>query len=166
MLAEEHRARRDKFDVEGHEAEYRRKQDDREGGKAEVQTRHLESYIASGVDAIVLNPVDRMALGPASEMPASSPAAAGFSAGAPPKTIPIEPNEASAGVGNPSWNHVAYAEALREELDPTLVEAAHSLRSAVDLVYALALNDDPNVRKRQMTLNFSFKKVVHSISSS
>ncbi len=33
--------------------------------KADVQTKQIENYIASGMDAIVINPVDRTALGPA-----------------------------------------------------------------------------------------------------
>lgn len=38
---------------------------DNADNKPEEQTKQLESYIATGVDAIVLNPVDRTALGPA-----------------------------------------------------------------------------------------------------
>lgn len=38
---------------------------DNADNKPEEQTKQLESYIASGVDAIVLNPVDKTALGPA-----------------------------------------------------------------------------------------------------
>jgi len=34
-------------------------------GKADLQTKQIENYIASGMDAIVINPVDKTALGPA-----------------------------------------------------------------------------------------------------
>lgn len=55
-------------------------------------------------------------------------------------------------VGNPDWEQVRYAEALRESLDPQTLRAAHSIRTAMDLIFALLIDGDPAVRARQIRI--------------
>ncbi|MEM9302006.1 MAG: M48 family metalloprotease [Pseudomonadota bacterium] len=97
----------------------------------------------------------RMALGPGhvSAKPPAPPGAAAFTGESGSATeIEATPDAITAGIGNPSWGHVAYAEALLDRLDSGLVDAAHDLRRAVDLVFALGLSPSAPVRERQLTL--------------
>lgn len=88
----------------------------------------------------------RLALGGGSDLPVAPEGAAGFAGGgAQARTDRQAPAESVDGermtrdIGKPTWDHIAYAELLRDSIDSELVEAARSLRLAVDLVFALML---------------------------
>ena len=53
-------------------------------------------------------------------------------------------------VGNPSWEHVAFAANIRDHLPPVLVDSAHSIRRSIDIVLALLLDHRPAVRQQQL----------------
>ena len=55
-------------------------------------------------------------------------------------------------VGNPSWDHVAFAVSVREQLPPVLAESAHSLKRSIDVVLALLLDHRPVVLQRQLEI--------------
>jgi len=69
-------------------------------------------------------------------------------------------------VGTPSWAHVEYAAGLREQMDPVLLQAAHSLRSAIDLVMALLLDSNLDIRQRQLATITQLMGAAHSRGAS
>ncbi|MDJ0653421.1 MAG: M48 family metallopeptidase [Xanthomonadales bacterium] len=94
----------------------------------------------------------RMDLGGEPVEPAAAPAheaAMGFAAGA---TVQADAQELMEDVGNPSWDHVVYAEKLIDDLPDPLLLKVRSLRSAIDVVLALLMDREPAVRARQLEI--------------
>ncbi len=82
--------------------------------------------------------------------PASAAAGAvGLAAGA---TVAAAAPERVTAVGNPSWDHVAYAERLIDDLPDELLERSRSLQHAVDVVLALLIDGEPGLRERQLAI--------------
>ncbi len=110
-----------------------------------IDSRFDPSEIRQLAARIALEPPP-MDAGPA---PAHVSGAMGF-AGA--TSVAANTMELIAEVGNPSWDHVAYAERLIDHLPPELLERARSVQHAVDVVLALLLDTDPNLRSRQLKI--------------
>jgi len=55
-------------------------------------------------------------------------------------------------VGTISWDHVVYASTLREGIPDELLDAAHSLHTAIDVVLAVLVDDDAGVAKHQLQI--------------
>ncbi len=93
----------------------------------------------------------RMDLGAAPLDTEAAPAAAatmGFAAGT---TVAADASRL-AELGNPSWDHVAYAERLIDELPDELLERSRSLQHAVDVVLALLIDRHAAIRERQLAI--------------
>ncbi len=55
-------------------------------------------------------------------------------------------------VGTISWDHVVYASTLRDGIPDGLLDAAHSLHTAIDVVFAVLIDNDPGVREQQLRI--------------
>jgi Zn-dependent protease with chaperone function len=64
--------------------------------------------------------------------------------------LPLDPLLIMAAVGTPDTNHVAYARGLLENLPEDLTDALHDAFSARAVVLCLLLDDDVDIRQRQL----------------
>ncbi|MEM9531902.1 MAG: M48 family metallopeptidase [Pseudomonadota bacterium] len=87
-----------------------------------------------------------MDAGPMEDAPAG---AMGF-AGAAGMAVAADTADLMAEIGNPSWDHVAYAELLIDNIPELLLERARSVQHAVDVVLALLLDKEPAMRAQQL----------------
>ncbi len=110
-----------------------------------IDSRFDPSEIRQLAARIALEPPP-MDAGPA---PAQAIGAMGFAGET---TVAAQPQELMAEVGNPSWDHVAYAERLIDHLPAELLERARSVQNAVDVVLALLLDTDPTMRRHQLEI--------------
>ncbi|MEM1088814.1 MAG: M48 family metallopeptidase [Pseudomonadota bacterium] len=90
-----------------------------------------------------------MDAGPA---PASAAGAAMGFAAAGSAAIAADSEELLSEVGNPSWDHVAYAELLIDAIPEDLLDKARSVQHAVDVVLALLLDRDAAMRQHQLSI--------------
>lgn len=93
--------------------------------------------------------------------PAGTAGVAGFAGSAttssPPPTatetpVQASPRAAVEAIGEPTAADIAHAHALLEKLPPHLRDAAHDPYGCRGVVYALLLDNDPNIRHRQFEL--------------
>ena len=118
-----------------------------DASKAALLAESGASGLATGPTAAGTAGVAGFAGGPAAASPQTTPPTAPI-----PTAGRAEPRSAIDSIGDPTAADIAHAHELLASLHPQLREAAHDPFGCRGVVYALLLDDDPNVRHQQFEL--------------
>ena len=118
-----------------------------DASKAALLAESGASGLATGPTAAGMAGVAGFAGGPAAASPQTTPPTAPI-----PTAGLAEPRSAIDSIGDPTAADIAHAHELLASLHPQLREAAHDPFGCRGVVYALLLDDDPNMRHQQFEL--------------